>query len=533
VLGEVRFKNRLGLKSVDIRRLIMRKMAFIVVFLMLTEFIGGTALAQTRQIYPQKPQVGKVPISPGVQKSFDLSIDKVFLKDCNIHIVIKNIGSVKVSEAGYRSGLLVIRSRPYNTSWPLTKIDPRKELNGPRRQVAFNTNLKLTQKATVEFLMEKVIGDLSKGRKRVKQVLTPPVMCAEVRPVGKPKVPPPAKPSAQKPSVKGMEPEVLDAEGLKAKKIDIRTLPDNQPIRIEGKIMTVGEIKARAVQQGQMMKAASDRLEREADAKFRQYQLGFERSQAQRQDLLRAKTRGELDSLKKQPTAIDQGSIPPAPKDPVISSLSVNHGQPGDPILISGQDFGNEKGWVEVYVAPEERRSATIGYWSPTQILASVPDAVVQNSYNGGLYVVTAGERLGSNLVSFRFDPAMEVRVLVPQGDNKFRNCGGGTDKSYTNTAVTVSHDHSFFYWGCSLDDEFATRTRLLGSWVVDRVEFTKALSEPGEADASVTEKHLGTSNPYVKVHWWVTAWDQVSYSLAIYVKGPKGTECCVVESSR
>ncbi|UCD72220.1 MAG: hypothetical protein JSW70_04275 [Syntrophobacterales bacterium] len=53
-----------------------------------------------------------------------------------------------------------------------------------------------------------------------------------------------------------------------------------------------------------------------------------------------------------------------------------------------------------------------------------------------------------------------------------------------------------------------------------------KTVPESGEVDASVTEKHVGTNNPYVKVHWWSTAWDYVEYTLAVYIKGTKGTNC-------
>ena len=67
-----------------------------------------------------------------------------------------------------------------------------------------------------------------------------------------------AEPLMQKAEIKQITPQkiqkgkalkVLDENELKNKKIDIRTLPDNQRIRIEGKVVTIRELKARAAQQ--------------------------------------------------------------------------------------------------------------------------------------------------------------------------------------------------------------------------------------------------------------------------------------------
>jgi len=66
---------------------------------------------------------------------------------------------------------------------------------------------------------------------------------------------------------------------------------------------------------------------------------------------------------------------------------------------------------------------------------------------------------------------------------------------------------------------------RLINNWVVDRVEFGKSISEPGEANAWVKESHVGTNNPFVKVHFYANRWEQVEYWLKVYIKGPAGTQ--------
>lgn len=340
---------------------------------------------------------------------------------------------------------------------------------------------------------------------------------------------------------KGKELKVLDEKELKAKKIDVRTLPDSQRIRIEGKIMTVGELKARAANQERKMKTEANRLAKQAEAKFRAYKGRFEQEQARRQNNLRARARVELETLIKTPLKPgvplkrQKPVIKPKPKEgepeeelvggqnPVITRLSVSHGQPGDPVLISGQDFGDRKAQVAVFVASGDVRWALIDYWSPTQILASVPNvAGIPRSYNGGLYVKTARGRQ-SNLISFRFDPAMEIVAFMPWYHNKYRICYADRfSKNWSSTAITVRHSYTSLYWGCSKDDEFHHDSHLPNGSIVTNIDFTKAVSEPGEADARVSVSHVGTNNPYVKVHWWSTAFDWVTYTLAVYYKRPK-----------
>jgi hypothetical protein len=321
--------------------------------------------------------------------------------------------------------------------------------------------------------------------------------------------------------------KVIDEKELKEKQIDITKLADDQLIRVEGKVISVGEVKANAAKAAKAMAAAETKLATQAAARFQEYEQALEREVLQQQRVVAAQ---HLKVINDTYGVLDPNTIPAPENDPVVSKLSVNNGQPGDPILITGTDFGAQRGWVRIHVAEAQPKPAEVQEWTPTQILASVPDVSgIPDSYNGVLRVETPAGRQ-SNMVSFRFDPAMEVRIFPPWYQNTYRKCDAwfpGTEAGlYTNwtaDAITVGHSHVWLAFGCSTDDEFHENVELMNNWTVEHVDFAAIASEGGEADASITHKYEGTSNPYVKVHYWVTAWDWVRYTLSVYVKGPKG----------
>jgi hypothetical protein len=351
-------------------------------------------------------------------------------------------------------------------------------------------------------------------------------------------------------------PEIIDVKEKPYQQIDINKLPDNQLLKVEDKVLSVGQAKQKIKQSEVKMAEAEKHLIAETksqsiqainsfnEQKTVRHQSLVEKAMAVAKPAARSVLQAQLAPVsQKYTTTYQKGKQyhaykpeasqpkPTYPQDttPVITKLNVNSGQPGDPIVIDGRDFGqtNPYSAVEFYTAHDKKSTLNIEYWSDTQIVGIVPSVPVVQSYEGLLWVTKPGRQ--SKRMTFRYDPEMEIKFL-PIGKGNFDSGGFGCRKGpiYYETggeSVYVRKCPQFFI-GKSGDDQFFYKNELLrNNWEVVRggVIFTKTVSEPGEADASISEKHEGTNRPYVKVHFWVTPFDQVVYRLSIQIRGPKG----------
>ena len=109
-----------------------------------------------------------------------------------------------------------------------------------------------------------------------------------------------------------------------------------------------------------------------------------------------------------------QQSAPPQPAQttPAITSLSVTHGSPLEPVLITGTNFGANVGKVYFVVAPGQPLVAAPEglVWTDNQIFTTVPDKDGLLAFNGQVYVERAADKKTSNLAAFRFEPTIVYR---------------------------------------------------------------------------------------------------------------------------
>jgi hypothetical protein len=204
--------------------------------------------------------------------------------------------------------------------------------------------------------------------------------------------------------------------------------------------------------------------------------------------------------------------------DPAIASLSVTSGQPGDPVLITGSGFSNDPE-VHFIVANGKDVVAPVTIWSDIQIFAAVPEVSGIQAFNGQVYVKRGTSK--SQLVPFRFNPAIEVRLLQRTNDTDVEKAC--LDK----WSLVVKQERFGSFFGARGDDQFFLSTWLKNGWTVDAAYLTGFyLTDPvwhlGNADAYVSEFRQGTDSPYVKVHWWVDAFSAVVYNLYVVISGPK-----------
>lgn len=230
---------------------------------------------------------------------------------------------------------------------------------------------------------------------------------------------------------------------------------------------------------------------------------------------------------------------PPGPAAPVITFLSVTQGQPGDPVMISGSNFGSGAGEIHFVIANGRDVKAPAGaIWSDNQIFTSVPDATGLLAFNGQVYIKRAADQKTSNLAVFRFEPTLEVRHARGTMD---RILASPYDPhSPADVIRRESYDPFFGYKG---NDLLFVNARLKNGWVVEDaiVNCFRQLYQVlnyCKGGAYPWETKTGTNWPYVSVRWWMdpvlahasdsnvaTVW----YGFSVQIRGPKGVPDGVV----
>ncbi len=225
---------------------------------------------------------------------------------------------------------------------------------------------------------------------------------------------------------------------------------------------------------------------------------------------------------------------PPASTPPVITSLSVTQGQPGDPVMINGSNFGSGVGEIHFVIANGKDVLAPAGaIWSDTQIFTSVPIQTGLTAYNGQIYVKRAADKKPSNLAAFRFEPTLELRrFMLPVGvGDKYlprppaysgsgNYCGNGA-------GLCLVYNPPSFFEGAKGTDQFFINTHLTNGWVLDEVSFRSYQCENG--CNYLDEQAIGSDRPYFTVRWWVNGGGFLVYSHSGYnipwiaIRGPKG----------
>lgn len=223
---------------------------------------------------------------------------------------------------------------------------------------------------------------------------------------------------------------------------------------------------------------------------------------------------------------------PPAAPNPVIASVNVTQGQPGDPVMITGSGFGTG-GEVHFVIAPgRDLVAPAAAIWSDSQIFTTVPDASGVLGFNGTVYVKPASSSANSNIVPFRFNPAMELRQVKLMTESQLQQFNGVT--VFNQNGYYVRRMHSFMFWGPVGNDHIFMNARLKNGWTVSQTPLVY-LSFPAFTDGGVylEESHVGTDRPHMNVRFWVDCWASnmfsgggtptLDYSISMLIQGPKG----------
>jgi len=215
----------------------------------------------------------------------------------------------------------------------------------------------------------------------------------------------------------------------------------------------------------------------------------------------------------------------PASTNPIITSMSATQGQPGDPVMINGSNFGGGAGEVHFVIANGKDKLAAAAVWSDNQIFVSVPDETGVLAFNGTVYVKRATDQKTSNLVSFRFEPTLEIREIRATMDRMLK--GPVAPQSPANR---IEHETNNFIAGFKDNDLFFLNTRLRNGWLSDegRVACYTSSSITCDGGVYVWEIRQGTDSPYLNVRWWLNpapfaSFSHTWYGFAMRIIGPKG----------
>jgi hypothetical protein len=168
----------------------------------------------------------------------------------------------------------------------------------------------------------------------------------------------------------------------------------------------------------------------------------------------------------------------------------------------------------------------SVSYWTNTHIVARTPPLTgFVNPKSCKIYVksnVGKSDPKPLALTPSLTTTLMLITDLMANNDYRFvAKQDGDTFAVFPTPALGVwinGYHHASLFTGFKDNDEYFLNRKLRNGWVVDSIDFASG-------SARLEESRVGTDSPYVKVHWWCDApWQNTSYTVKIFVKGPKGT---------
>ena len=152
---------------------------------------SGTRSKGLKGTSPSAPIIQKGKIVPNESRrvNSDLSIERIYVKGCQVYITVANRGKAGLSLRDYNNGRLSLTLQwQTGTSagleprvFTLKQVDPKGALGRPGGWVEFNTRVWVKYRSfTVRAKLERLKDDRGKGRKDLRRVLAAPEGCLKI-----------------------------------------------------------------------------------------------------------------------------------------------------------------------------------------------------------------------------------------------------------------------------------------------------------------------------------------------------------------
>lgn len=158
--------------------------------------MGSVATASSsraaEKALPHASRQKKTVLIPKAAKASDLSLERIFLKGCTVHVLLKNLGSGGLSDEDFNRAQLVVElsspsigknatPKPEKYIFNFRKIDPQGVLKGAGGEVDFDTGIRCGERKRVKAQIQGLKADGKKGRKTLVSTLSPTSFCRALK----------------------------------------------------------------------------------------------------------------------------------------------------------------------------------------------------------------------------------------------------------------------------------------------------------------------------------------------------------------
>lgn len=219
--------------------------------------------------------------------------------------------------------------------------------------------------------------------------------------------------------------------------------------------------------------------------------------------------------------------------------------QPGGPVLVGGENFGNTPGRVRMIAEGGSQEFLLQNLeWYPSGIGGKIPNVPgVGEAKNPRFLVETSAGRVSNEwgvnwIVALKVLPRDDVKVVSCGKDGKTNFCNGQffqiglpcgqgliTDAAPTPAGVTFSGRHDNC-WGAVGDDEGTDvfEISLRNGWVLHELSFEKSISGKDEGTVTAPSGFVpGATSWKPEIKWSVSPADEIAYWAFVVIRGPKG----------
>ncbi|MCM3876371.1 MAG: hypothetical protein NEA02_08125 [Thermoanaerobaculia bacterium] len=312
-------------------------------------------------------------------------------------------------------------------------------------------------------------------------------------------------------------------------KPQIKALPDNEKIQINGKVWTRSQVKLELEKGRAQVRTDLESQVRAKLSAFEQMKVRHAAAQAEKARTLRASALAEAGRIAAHaPTPSGTIPTPVTPADPKITSVGAAYVMPGSSFMVAGQALGAQPGTARLEGQfPGGGQVLVVEIWKNNFAVLSVPENASGAIRQTARVALKRQDGKSANTLPVLFEPLTEMKVLgrndpiiVCSLAADINNCDPLPGKTFEGThanTIDVSPDEGH--------DKF--KVNLKNGWVVESSDFVKGgftLILGGAFPATVSGITVGASTFDIQVNFSVNPFTNIEYYGLVYIRGPVGT---------